>query len=277
MNFRIVADSGCDLTPQLREKMEIQSVPLSLMLGEQEYVDDAALDMDVFMADMKACTKKIGSAAPSPYAFQAAIESVTNAFVVTISSRLSGSYSSAVIGKAHAEESKEIDAHVFDSKTASAGETLLLLKLHELIVQGLSKERIIAHVGAFIDQMKTYFVLDNYDNLLKNGRLNRITGTIANVLNIKLVMGSDGDGNIALFGKPRGIHQMIERLLSLIKESGRKTDIANMVISHCNNIALAERLAAAVRERFNFKEILIVPSGGISSLYADNRGIIMAF
>ena len=277
MRYKIIVDSCCDLTPQLKEKMEILSVPLSMRLGNREYVDDDSLDINEFRNDMKACTEKTGSASPAPYVYQSAMESATDSFVVTLSSQLSGSHQNAVLAKKCVEENKTANAHVFDSKSASAGETLIALKIYELILQDLPKENIILKISTFIDQMKTYFVLENYDNLQKNGRLNKITGTLASILGIKLVMGSDGDGNIALYAKPRGTNQMIERLLSLIKESGKNTDDENIVISHCNNPHLAERLATAVRERFNFKEIFIIPTGGLSSLYTDDKGIVIAF
>ncbi len=125
--------------------------------------------------------------------------------------------------------------------------------------------------------MKTFFVLERYDNLQKNGRLNKLSGKIAHLLNIKLIMGADGEGSIALFDKPRGTAKMIEKLLSYIEKSGKDTAGENIVIAHCNNPALAERLADAIKNRFRFADIHVVPTGGVSSLYADEKGIIMAF
>jgi fatty acid-binding protein DegV len=90
-------------------------------------------------------------------------------------------------------------------------------------------------------------------------------------------MGSDGDGNIALYAKPRGTKQMLEKLISLIKSSEKPTSGESIVISHCNNPGLAEQLSNAVKKHFDFKEIVIVPTRGISSMYADDKGIIMAF
>ena len=142
---------------------------------------------------------------------------------------------------------------------------------------GTPRHNIIRTINRFIENMKTYFVLDRYDNLQKNGRLNRIAGKLISVLNIKLVMGSDGNGNIALYAKLKGINQMVEKFLSLIENSGKKTDGENLVISHCNNPGLAERLKSAIEQRYHFKEIFIVPTGGISSLYADDGGIVLAF
>ena len=277
MEFKIIADSCCDLTPELRNRLGILSVPLTMRLGNSIYTDDGSLDLPGFMDDMKNCTDKVGSAAPDPYLYQQAIESAPNTFVITISSKLSASYSNAVIGQSYAEENNQYSAQVFDSKSASAGETLIALKLNELISKNMPKESIIRTINKFIDNMKTYFVLENYDNLLKNGRLNKLTGTLIRILNIKLLMGSDGNGDIKLYAKPRGIKQMFESLLTLIHDSGKDTSQENMVISHCNNPELATDLCNAVKQRFNFKDIIIVPTGGLSSLYADNKGIVVAF
>lgn len=277
MTCKIIVDSCCDMTPQLKDRLDLTSVPLTMNLGENEYTDNDSLDLTRFMAKMKACAEKVGSASPSPVLYQEAIESARSSFVVTLSSRLSGSYASAVAGKTLAEENGRIDTHIFDSQSASAGEVLIAVKIRELLLKGTPRHHIVKTVNRFIQNMKTYFVLERYDNLQKNGRLNRITGKLIHILNIKLVMGSDGSGNIALYAKLRGINQTIAKLLSLIESSGRRTEGENLVISHCNNPGLAKRLEAAVRQKYRFKEIFVVPTGGISSLYADDKGIVMAF
>ena len=278
MNYNIVVDSCCDMTPQLAERLGVTSVvPMSMILGSKEYVDDETLDLLGFMADMKACKESVSSAAPSPFAFMEAIGSAINSFVVTISSQLSASYENAMMGKTLAKENGASDVHVFDSKSASAGEVLVAVKLRELLSNGIPKDQIISSVNHFIDNMKTYFVLERHDNLIKNGRLNKITGKLVQILNIKLILGADGNGTIALFEKPRGTAQMLDRIVSLIKKSNRPTTGENMVICHCNNLPLATRISGVVRGEFDFKEIFVVPTRGVISLYADDRGIVMAF
>jgi len=277
MDYRIIADSCCDVTPELKEKWNVETVPLTLRLGDTELVDDDTLDLPGFMAKMKACTKKIGSAAPSPLLFQEAFEKAKNAFAVTISSQLSGTYQSAVNGARAALEAGAQFVHVFDTKSACAAEVLVSGKVRELLYQNLKPEAIIEKAEKFIGEMKTYFVLERYDNLLKNGRLSRITERIVSILGIRLIMGADGNGGIALYRKARGEKQVLEKMLTLIKESGKATKDAVMVISHCNNIAMAQKLCDAVKSRFEFREIHVVPTGGLSSLYADDHGVVMAF
>ncbi len=276
MEHRIVVDSCCDVTPELCRDYNIISVPLTLTLGERSIVDDDAIDLPQLMTDMKNCKSRIGSAAPSPILFKEAYLGAQNAYAVTLSSNLSGSYSSAMVGKEMAE-AEGATVHVFDSKSAAAGEVLIAIKTGEMIKAGIQPPEIIASIEGFVKQMKTYFVLENIDNLLKNGRMNKITGTIITMLGIKPIMGDDGDGNIALYSHARGEKQIIERMADTIKKSGRDCEGQSMVIAHCNNPGLAEKLMNEIKRRFPFGNILIVPTKGLSSVYANNKGLIMAF
>ena len=271
MDYKIIVDSCSDLTPELEEKLGIVTVPLHLRLGQREYMDDANLDIAAFMEEMAACKEKVGTAAASPAAFSDVM--TQDAFVVTVSAALSATYSNAVL----AAEDVPADIHVFDSKSASAGGTLVALKIRELVSRGMPKPQIIESVNSFIDNMKTYFVLERFENLIKNGRLGALKGRIASVLNVKLLLGADGKGEISLHAKVRGTKAMLEKMLSFISISGRITSGENAVISHCNNQSLAEQLAGLIRQRFDFKEVFIIPTRGTSSLYADNKGIILAF
>ncbi len=230
-----------------------------------------------FMAEMKACTEPVGSAAPASGMYEKAMLEAESSFVVTLSSALSGSYESAVIGESLARKERDIDTHIFDSKSATAGEVLIAIKLRELIDSGLEKSQIIETMNDFISTMKTYFVLDRYDNLLKNGRLPKIQGKLISVLNIKLVMGADEKGTIALFDKVRGAKQIVKTMVSYIEKSDKSTENENLVITHCFNPVLAQQLVDAIKEKHVFKEIFVVQTKGLSSLYTDDKGIVMAF
>jgi len=278
MTYKIIVDSCCDLSTEHREEMHVTTIPLTLMMGEDSFVDDDTLDLPEFMHRMKHYPGKIGSAAPSPSLYQDAFQGAHTSYAITLSSNLSSSYSSAMMGKAMAEdESPESDIHVFDSKSASAGQVLLALKLHKLLEAKVQKSEIISKIESFIREMKTYFVLDNLDNLVKNGRLSKIKGKLISVLHIKPIMGSDGDGNIVLYGNARGEKQVINKLADTIEHSGRDTEGQSVVITHCNNPTLAEKLVQVIKGRYRFKEIIVLPTRGLSSLYANDKGIIMAF
>lgn len=275
MNYKLVADSCCDLTNELKREWDVTSVPLTLTLAEKEFTDDDNLDLPQFMEEMHACKGRVGSAAPAPGLYADAFRGA-DAFAVTLSSNLSGSYASAMAGKSIAEESGA-NVHVFDSRSAAAAEVLIVLKIRKLIREGLQKADIIAHVEHFIREMRTFFVLDNIDNLLKNGRLNRITATIISTLHIRPIMGADGDGNISLVSHVQGWKQVVKKLADTIATDGRPTKGKSLVITHCNNSPMAEELKSEIERRYEFSEILVLPTRGVSSLYANEKGVILAF
>jgi DegV family protein with EDD domain len=275
MKYTLVADSCCDLTNQMRDEWGVKSVPLTLTLGEESYIDDDTLDLPDFMVRMHACKARVGSAAPAPGQYADAFGK-DDAFAVTLSSSLSGSYASAMSGKEIAEEAGA-KVHVFDSRSAAAGEVLILLKVRKLIQEGLQKSEIIQKIENFIKDMSTFFVLDNIDNLYKNGRLGRITATLISTLHIRPIMGADRDGNISLVSHVQGWKQVVKKLADTIENTGRDTTGQSIVITHCNNITFAEELKAEIERRYHFSEILMLPTRGVSSLYANEKGIIIAF
>ena len=275
MEYTLVADSSCDLTNELRKEWNVKSVPLTLTLAEESYIDDDNLDVPDFMLRMQACKGRVGSAAPSPGLYADAF-GTGEAFAVTLSSSLSGSYASAMAGKSMAEESGA-KVHVFDSRSAAAAEVLIVMKIRKFIEEGLQRSEIIQKVEHFIKEMCTFFVLDNVENLRKNGRLNRITATIISTLHIRPIMGADADGNISLFSHVQGWKQVVRKLADTIEKDGRATDGHSLVITHCNNPSLADELKAEIERRYHFAEILVLPTRGLSSLYANEKGIIMAF
>ena len=275
--YGIIVDSCCDLTPELEERLGAISIPLTMICGQNEYVDDDKLDLVHFMEEMEINSDSVTTAAPSPVSFKEAIEKFSKSFLLTISGRLSATNAHAEMGKALAEENGLVDTHVFDSKTASAGALLIALRLRELISLGKPKEQIINSVNDFIDEVKTLFVLEKFDNLVKNGRLNKVTEKIINVMNVKLIMGADGEGSIKLFAKPRGTKRMVEALMDFIAKKDKPTSKETLVIAHCNNSELVTKIVAEVKKRFDFREILVVPTRGISTVYANDKGIIVAF
>ncbi len=272
----IIADSCCDLKKELRDRLGAITVPLSITIGEKTFIDDEKLNMKTFMKTMQSYTGQILSSCPSPADYRDAFLKAREGFVVTLSKHVSGSYQSALHGKKMAEE-QGARIHVFDSKSASAGEVLIALKIRKLIEQGQPREYIIEKIEDFIKKMKTYSILEKIDHLVRNGRLHKITGKVISILNIYPILGSDGDGNIAHFSSARGKKQAISKLIDLVGKSERPTKGQELVITHCNNIDLAEQIKKRIVDSFEFAEILIVPTRGISSMYANEGGIVLAF
>ncbi len=278
MKYQLIVDSCCELTQELKESLHAKSIPLKMIIDEKEYVDDENLDLEEFLRVLKTVKVLPKSSCPSPgdYADAFIASDAEFIFVVTLSSRLSGSYNSAMQGKLIAEEAgKKI--HVFDSKSASAGELLIALKIKELVEKGLETQEIIDGVEAFIDKSIILFALENTDNLVKNGRMNSFLGKALTMLNIRLILSSDGNGNIKLVSKVRGgSEKAIENLADKIVERCGETKGQTLVITHCKNTLAVKALIKSVKERCSLGQIVIMPTGGLSSMYADIGGVLAA-
>ena len=278
MSVKIVADSSCDLNEDLKKKLEVTLVPLTLQIGEKSYRDDETLDVKTMLKEMAECPTSPRTACPSPNDFIKAFEGPESVFAVTLSSNLSGTYESAMLAKKMLLENAEDKfVHVFDSFSASIAETLISIKIFELAKKNLDNLQIVEKVNEYIKEMKTFFLLESLENLMKNGRLGKVKGTIATLLNIKPVMGATDDGNIKMVESVRGYRRAFMRFVDIIGEQGEKLEEKVIGIAHCNCLERAEEFKRELMKKYKFKDIIIVETAGLSSVYANQGGIIVAF
>ena len=277
MSYKIVVDSCCELPKELKGDGRFESVPLGIDVGDYHIQDDETFNQAEFLKKVAAYPKSPKSSCPSPERFMEAYRAdAENIYVVTLSSKLSGSFNSAELGKRlYRETYGEKNIHVVDSESASCGETQIALKLMELEESGLSFAEVVKQIEAFRDEMNTYFVLDNLETLRKNGRLSSVKAVVASTLNIKPVMGAD-KGTIIQRGQGIGMKKALGKMADLVaselKDAGKK----RIIISHCNAKERAETLLGLLKEKVSCKEIKILDTAGISSMYANNGGGIVA-
>jgi len=278
VKYKIVGDSCFDRSAYIDEYVKPQIVPLTIRVDELELRDDERLDPLELIRLIKESKNGPKTAAPSPHDFLKSYEGADNVFVVTLSSNLSGTYSSAMVAKTMKEEGAgDTFVHVFDSRSATSAETLIGLKIRELAERDVEQQEIVDQVEEYISSMNTLFILESLDTLIKAGRISRLAGLIGNVLSIKPVMGADKEGNIYLVEKARGSNRAFGRLVELVGE--RAVDMENRVlgISHVNCREKAERLRDEIREKYSFRDVIIVEARGITTVYAGEGGIVVAF
>lgn len=278
MKKQIIADSCCDLSEELRKGMDIVEVPLTIRVNDKLYVDNETLDTLELIKEMKSSQDSPSTSCPSPDDFIKSYRNDRDSFVVTLSSELSGTYNSAVLAKQiFQEENPESFIHVFNSRSASAGETVISLKLAELIDEGFENDVIVEKTERYISEMKTFFILESLDNLIKAGRISKFKGKLASLLSIVPIMRATEDGEIDLSEKVRGAKKAFSRLVEIIGEQGASFEERVLGIAHCNCYDKALKLKLEVEKRYNFKEIVIVETQGISTVYANDGGIVIAF
>jgi DegV family protein with EDD domain len=274
---KIVVDSGSDMTKDMFD-CAFESVPLHLHVEDKTFIDDVNLDANEFLACMEASNVGAKSAAPSPSAFVEAYQGdEPSVFVVTLSSRLSGTYQSAMLAKdLYLEEYGKKFIHVFDSLSASMGEGIIALKVAELAKNGLKDLEIVEAIAQFRKHMGTYFLLDKFDNLVKTGRVKPYIAKIASMLNIKPICGADEEGQIKVFDKARGYNKAVKKLIEIIRDN--TTDIENRIvgISHCQCYEKAVAFKDELLKVLRVKDVIITEAKGLITIYANRGGFVVS-
>ena len=278
MSFHIVCDSCTDLTEEDLKKGCYTLVPLTLLVDGEEIIDDETFDQADFLAKVAASKESVKSACPAPESYMEAYSKADDIYVVTLSAELSGSYNSAVLGKnLYEEENGTKNIHVVNSRGAATTQVLIARKLNEYASQGMPFEEVVDKIEEYTTRLRTYFVLETLEVLRKNGRLSRLSATIAGALNIKPVMIGTRDGVIQKAAQARGMKKALAKMVEHMGSEGRDLTRRQFVISHCNCYERAVYVKELIKKHLHAEDVDIVDTKGVSSLYACDGGIIVSY
>ena len=278
MTWKIVADSGCDYRTieNLAVDTLFESVPLTIQVGDEIFIDNDQLNIDEMMEKMYATSSASKSACPSPDDYMKAFDGALNIFVVTITGTLSGSHNSAQVAKKlYIEEHPNVNIHIIDTLSAGGENDLIIKKLNLLIGQGLSYEEIVTEITTYQTKTKLLFVLAKVDNLVKNGRLSKLLGAVVGLLNIRMVGEASQDGKLELLQKARGAKKSLIAAFDELIKAGYAG--GQIIIAHRNNLKFCQQFSEMVRERFPQAVIKVIPTSGLCSFYAEENGLLMGY
>ncbi len=277
MEYVIVMDSCGECTAKMKEDERVISAPLTLQVDDHIIIDDDTFDQADFLrkvAESPNCPK---SACPSPDHYKEAFEKAEKrAYGVTLTAELSGSYNSAMLARDLVlEERPELQIHIFNSRSASVGETLITEKIQECEEKGMEFSEVVETVENYINTQNTYFVLENLETLRKNGRLSNLKAFVASALKIKPVMGATPEGTIIQLDQARGINKALVKMVSYIAEAAEDPEQKILGITHCNCPERAEAVKNAILEKISVKDVILLDTAGVSSMYANDGGVIV--
>ncbi len=278
MSYKIIVDSCCDLTKQMLKEPCFVKVPLTIRSNGSSFVDDDTFDQADLLWSMKQSEDAPSTACPSPQDYLDSYQcGVDDVYVVTLSALLSGSHNSAEQARVLLEEEEpQVNVHVFNSCSASSGEVLIALKIRELAESGLPFKHVVREVEQYIYEMNTMFVLESLENLRKNGRLTKLQAVVTGALKIKLFMGATPEGEICKLGQALTVKQALNKLVDKIaSDPGHKG--RTIAITHCNCLDRAFQVKQQIEAKCQAGEILILEAGGITTVYANDGGIVVAY
>lgn len=278
MSFRILCDSCTDLTPAMAADSRIHRVPLKILVNGLTLVDDGTLSMSDLLWQMKQSADAPATACPSigDYLDLFACEE-EDIYIVTLSALLSGSHNTAMqAASLHREEGGRKNIHVFNSCSAAAGQVAITLKILELAEAGLPFGQVVEMVEAFIARMQTLFVLEDLENLRKNGRLTKMQSIVTSALRVKLLCCATPEGEIAKLSQAFTVKQALSKMIARVALEGSHKG-QKLVISHCNCRERAYYVRQLAEDACDFDEVIVTEAGGITTVYANDGGIVIAY
>lgn len=276
--FRIIADSSCDLTSLAHISPDVLygRAPLRILVDDTEYVDAPGLDTRKMMDAVYGFKGKTGSACPSPEEYAELCRDVDEAYIITISSNLSGSYNSAVLARDLVlAESPEKKIHVFDSLSAGPELSLIAEKIATLASSGMAFDDVVVQVKEYMTHTALLFQLNSLENLTKNGRVSKMAGMTAKLLGIRMIGIASAVGTVEPLHKSRGTEKTYSLVLQEMRERGFTG--GRVILGHAFQEAGAQMMRQMILNEFPTANITTMPLSGLCCYYAEEGGLLVGF
>ena len=278
MTWNIVLDSSCDLMPhQAFKNANLKIAPLTIRVGEKEFVDDETIDVPQLLDAMDKEKSASSTACPPPNAFYEHFITADNTICICITSNLSGTYNAAVqAAEMVREEYPEKNIHVINSYNTAGGMVLMARLADQLIGEGLPFDEISKKLDEYVKEVRLVFTLEKFDNLIKAGRMKPLVGKVVAALGIHLIAQASDVGTVELMFKVRGDDKTLEKMVEYMNEQKNLTG-KPVVISHCNNHKAVERIKELIKEKCHTEDITVNHCKGLTSFYAMEKGILIGY
>lgn len=280
MSIQLTADGGADLTAQMIKEWQVEVIPLYIHFGEEEILSKDITTKSL-LERIKQSTIFPSTSAAGPYEYFKVFEKVPKDRAIihfSVSSGVSSAYKHAVMAKNMLlEKDPDRKIEIIDSKSASSGIILLIEDTFKKIKAGCPFDELIKLITDRVKHMRTIFILESLDNLIKSGRIDRVRATVAKTLNVKLLLHASTAGTIEVLDKVRGTKKATNRFIDKISEYVAKTKDQTLAIVDCQAKEKLSEFVSTIKDRYDFDSILQSEMGPLLALHASAGTIIMSF
>jgi DegV family protein with EDD domain len=260
MGIKIITDTGSDLSKDVIKDYNIDIIPLLVYLDEKEYLDGIdIIPEELYKGMREGKIYKTGQVPATKFKelFSTYARNNESIIYIAFSSELSGTYQTAVMIKNQMlEEYPDFELEIIDSKCASVGQGIVVLKAARMAREGKTKEEIIEAIKFYSKHMEHIFTVDDLEYLYRGGRVKRSTAFIGSLLNIKPILNVE-EGKLVPIEKSRGRKKLYNRIIEILEERGADLSSQTIGISHGDSIAEAELLKNMIEERFGIRNFYI--------------------
>lgn len=270
MTFKILTDSTADLLESWAQENNVQVLGLTIQLDGQTYetVGPDKLTSDQLLAKMETGSKPTTSqinVGQFEDVFRSYAKEETPVLYVAFASALSGTYQSAVMAREMVlEDYPNAVIRIIDTKAASMGEGLLVMKAAEARAAGQTLEQTADLIESLVPKIKTYFLVDDLNHLMRGGRISKTAALMGSLVNIKPIIAVKGDGTLDSVAKVRGKKKAQAEVVRMTLE-----DIADprVVIAYAGEKEVAENVKEQILASEEVTEVLILPLGPVISTH----------
>ncbi len=278
-NIRVIIEGSTDFPKELLDKMGVNVVGINISFGEESYIGGKDIDEQTFYKKMKEYKKLPKTSSPSPERFIEMFDcEEEEILVITLTSKLSSTYSSAVLAKnIYFEHNPDTNKRiaVVDSLSGSIGAGLMVYKANKLIEEGKCLKEVVEYLEKVKNDIAFYGVLDTLENAIKGGRVNPIAGKLINTLNFKVII-EIAQGEVKPIDKARGESNSMKKLFERVKDSVHDIKNKTLVIGHANCEEKAYKIAKHIEENYEHKDIIISSIGPVMGTYTSEGAILIA-
>lgn len=278
-NMRVIIEGSTDFPKELLDKMGVKVVGINIAFGDENYIGGVDISEETFYEKMRGCKELPKTSSPSPEKFIEMFDcEEEEILIITLTSKLSSTYSSAVLAKnIYLEHNPGANKRiaVVDSLSGSIGVGLMVYKANKLIQEGKSLKEVTEYLENIKTDLAFYGVLNTLDNAIKGGRVNPIAGKLINALNFKVII-EISEGVVKPIDKARGESNSVKKLLEIVKNNVNDTTNKTLVIGHSNCEEKAYKIAKQIEENYKYKDIIISSIGPVMGTYTSEGAILIA-
>lgn len=277
--MRVIIEGSTDFPKELLDKMGVKVVGINIAFGDENYIGGVDISEETFYEKMRGCKELPKTSSPSPEKFIEMFDcEEEEILIITLTSKLSSTYSSAVLAKnIYLEHNPGANKRiaVVDSLSGSIGVGLMVYKANKLIQEGKSLKEVTEYLENIKTDLAFYGVLNTLDNAIKGGRVNPIAGKLINALNFKVII-EISEGVVKPIDKARGESNSVKKLLEIVKNNVNDTTNKTLVIGHSNCEEKAYKIAKQIEENYKYKDIIISSIGPVMGTYTSEGAILIA-
>lgn len=274
MKIKLVADSSANLT--CIPHCNYSFAPLKVIAGDQEFTDNAEIDVPFMLQKLKAHKGPTSTACPSVQDWLEAFGDADLIFGVSITSALSGCFNTASIAaREYMTANPEKKVFILDSLSTGPEMELILEKYQELVLQGKPFDFTCNEIQQYLTRTRLIFSLESLSNFAKNGRVSQATAAAVGFLGIRIVGRASEQGTLEPLHKCRGEKKALQQLLQSMLEAGYCG--GKVRISHTNNSSAAAEFSNLLKEKHPDCDLKIRENRGLCSYYAEEGGLLIGY